>query len=121
MREVLHPGLHSWYLRRMNDSWIALADRRGLRLLVLETSHAIRFLLRRAERENAECFWVVLTPYHARFINDQRALGDAATALRTLEQLATNMGRLLPQEPALPVWLPEYVTIPEKHDREWDY
>lgn len=105
----------------MNDSWIALADQRGLKLLVLETSHAIRFLLRRAERENAECFWVVLTPSHAQFINYQREQGDADAALRSLSQLATNMGRLTPQEPALPVWLPEYVTIPEQHDREWDY
>jgi len=89
----------------MNDSWIALADRHGLKLLILETSHTIRFMLRRAERQKAECFWVVLTPHHAQFIEQMLRLGDAAAALRLLEHLATNMGRIVPNEPAVPAWL----------------
>jgi len=116
----LHTASFSWYEYLMNDSWIALADRRGLKLLVLETSHTIRFVLRRARRENAECFWTVLTPQHAQFIEQLLQMGSTAAALKLLEHLATDMGRIAPSEPPVPAWLPEYVTIPDDHDREWN-
>jgi len=104
----------------MNDSWIAIVDRRGLRQLVLESRHALPFLLRRASRQNAVCFWAVLTPQHAQFIEQRRLMGNTATALRLLEHLATDMGRIAPSEPPIPAWLPEDVTIPDDHDREWN-
>ena len=104
----------------MNDSWIALVDQHGLNSLVLETSHTVRFMLRRAERLNAECFWVVLTPQHANHIDQLTRLGNTAAALSLLERLAINMGRITPPGPTLRVWIPEGVTIPDDRDMEWN-
>lgn len=104
----------------MNDSWIALVDQHGLNSLVLETSHAVRFMLRRAERLNAECFWVVLTPQHAIQIEQLRRLGNTAAALSLLERLAINMGRITPPAPTLRVWIPDCVTVPDDRDMEWN-
>ena len=104
----------------MNDSWIAIVDRHGLRQLVLETSHALPFLLRRAARENAECFWAVLEQRHVEFIERLRCSGNSASALRWLEYLATDLGRICPHESPLPPWLPGDVTNPDGHDREWN-
>ena len=105
----------------MNDSWIAIVDRHGLRQLVLETSHALPFLLKRASRENAECFWAVLEPRHVEFIQRLRRLGNPVSALRWMEYLATDFGRVTPCESPVPAWLPDDVTIPDGHDREWGY
>ena len=105
----------------MNDSWIAIVDRQGLRQLVLETSHALPFLLKRATRENAECFWAVLEPQHVEFIQRLRRLGNPVSALRSLEYLASDLGRVSPCESAIPPWLPDDVTIPDRHDREWSF
>ena len=104
----------------MNDSWIALVDQHGLNSLVAETSHAVRFMLLRAERIEAECFWVVLTPQHALNIEQLRRVGNQEFALQLLELLAINMGRIVPPEPALKVWTPENVTIPDDRDMEWN-
>ncbi|HBE68529.1 MAG TPA: hypothetical protein DDW52_10315 [Planctomycetaceae bacterium] len=103
----------------MNDSWIAIADRRGLKQLVLETSHALPFLLKRANRENAECFWAVLEPRHAQFIQRLRRLGNPISALRWLEYLAIDLGRVSPCESHLRLWFPDDVTIPDRRDRDW--
>lgn len=103
----------------MNDSWIAIADRRGLRQLVLETKHAVCFLLRRASRENVECFWAVLEPQHAEFVEQLRRTGNSAAALRWLEHLATDFGRIAPSELHIPQWLRDDVTIPDNRDKEW--
>ncbi len=111
----------TWYLWKMNDSWIAIVDRRGLRLLVLETSHALPFLLRRASRQNAECFWAVLEPRHAVFIEHLRRTGSPNSALRWLEYLATDLGRVAPCDSSDPPWISEDVTIPHDRDREWNY
>ena len=109
----------SWYLWKMNDSWIAIVDRQGLRQLVLETSHAIPFLLRRASRENAECFWAVLQPQHAAFIEQLRCTGNLVAALRWLDYLATDVGRIAPTDSLIPSWLSDDVTIPDGHDKDW--
>jgi len=103
----------------MNDSWIALVDLTGLKLLVRENDHASLFLLRRASRENAECFWAVLEPRNAQFVERLRRSGHPAAAVRWLEYLATDLGRMTPSEQLLPPWLPEDVTIPDEHDKEW--
>ena len=105
----------------MNDSWIAIVDCKGLRQLVLETSHALPFLLRRALRENTECFWAVLEPRHVEFIERLRWSGNSAAALRWLEYLATDLGRISRDENYFPPWLPNDVTIPDDCDREWSY
>jgi len=105
----------------MNDSWIAIVDRQGLRQLVLETSHALPFLLRRASRQNAECFWVVLDSRHAEFIQRLRQAGSYFSALRWLEYLATDCGRASLNAPFIPAWIPEDVTISDDRDREWSY
>lgn len=105
----------------MNDSWIAIVDRTGLRKLVLETSHALPFLIRQATRENAECFWAVLEPQHVSFIERLRCTGNSVAALRWLDYLATDIGRITPNESVVPPWLSDDVTIPDGHDREWSY
>lgn len=105
----------------MNDSWIAIVDRTGLKQLVLETSHALPFLLRRASREDAECFWAVLEPHHVKFIERLRCTGNSRPALRWLEYLATDLGRISPDNSLVPPWLPDDVTIPDDCDREWSY
>ena len=103
----------------MNDSWIAIVDRRGLRQLVLESSHALPFLLKRASRQKAECFWAVLEPQHADFIERLQSAGNCAAALQWLEYLATDFGRFTPGDSLIPPWLPDDVTITDRHDREW--
>jgi len=105
----------------MNDSWIAIVDRQGLRQLVLETSHALPFLLRRASRQNAECFWVVLDSRHAEFIQRLHQAGSCFSALRWLEYLATDCGRVALNAPFMQAWIPEDVTIHDDRDREWSY
>ena len=105
----------------MNDSWIAIVDRHGLRQLVLETSHALPFLLKRASRENAECFWAVLEPKHAEFIQQLKRFGNPVSALRWLEYLATDLGRICSVESPIPLCLPDDVTIPDRHDKEWSF
>ena len=103
----------------MNDSWIAIADESGLKSLVLEQEHTACFASRRAARENASCFWVVLTPQHAGFINQQLCIGAPADALAWLEKLATGAGRITPSKPLVPHWLSDHVTIPDQRDRDW--
>ena len=73
-----------------------------------------------AERLNAECFWVVLTPQHAIQIEQLRRLGNTAAALSLLERLAINMGRITPPAPTLRVWIPDCVTVPDNRDMEWN-
>lgn len=86
---------------------------------MVETSHALPFLLRQASRENAECFWAVLEPRHADFIEQLRRTGNLVSALRWLEYLATDLGRISPDISPVPPWLPDDVTIPADCDREW--
>ena len=105
----------------MNDSWIAIVDRKGLRQLVLETSHALPFLIRRASREDVECFWAVLEPQHVNFIERLRRSGNSTSTQRWLEYLATDLDRMSLDDPAIPRQLPGDVTIPDDHDREWNY
>lgn len=102
----------------MNDSWIAIANVSGLLSLVLEEEHAIRFMHRRAKRENAVCFWAVLARHHAGFIQQKLRDGDNAAALAWLERLASDLGRIPPPEVSIPEWLWEYVTIPDERDTE---
>ncbi|PHQ37034.1 hypothetical protein CEE69_01290 [Rhodopirellula bahusiensis] len=105
----------------MNDSWIAIVDRKGLRQLVLETSHALPFLIRRASREDVECFWAVLEPQHVIFIERLRRSGNATSALRWVDYLATDVGRMSLDDSTVPPQLPVDVTIPDNRDREWNY
>lgn len=91
----------------MNDSWIAVANQSGLKMLVRETPHAAHFLMRRAMRENAECFWAVLQPDHAKFIRLHIEDGTRQEALRWLEHLALDIGRMSMPIPAIVSWPPD--------------
>ncbi|TWU34915.1 hypothetical protein [Novipirellula artificiosorum] len=102
----------------MNDSWIAIADGFVLKSLLLEEAHTVRFALRRAERENAACLWVVLQRQHAGFIQQQLALGARADALMWLDRLALDIGRVIQPELADPVWMVDCVTSFEQHAKE---
>lgn len=102
----------------MNDSWIALANLSGLKALVLEEKHALPFMHRRAGRENALCFWAVLAPHHAGFIQQKLREGDHVAALAWLDRLASDLGRISPPEVCHPDWICEYVTIPDERDTE---
>ncbi len=104
----------------MNDSWIALVDCNGLKLLVRETPHAVPFLLRRAQRQNAACFWVVLESRQAQFIEHLLHLGAKSDALRWLEHLAIDFGSIPSPIITYPTWLMESVTSPYDCDTEWN-
>lgn len=86
--------------------------------MVLEEEHTSRFVVKRAARENASCFWAVLQPCHARFVGQLLLRGEFVDSLHWLERLASDVGRIVPPEPNLPEWLPEDVTISDEHDRE---
>ena len=103
----------------MKDSWIALADRDGLNLLVRETPHVVPFLLRRAQRQNAVCFWVVLESRQALFIEHLMQMGANLDALHWLEHLAIDFGSIPSPKQTYPTWLLESVTVPHDCDTEW--
>lgn len=78
----------------MNDSWIAIVDRTGLKQLVLETSHVLPFLMRRASHKDFECFWTVIEHSHARWIKHLIEMEQHELALKALNQVSTNAGTI---------------------------
>lgn len=110
----------SWYPLKMITSWIAIVNRQGLRLLVLETPHALPFMLKRAARENAVCFWAVLHSEQAAFVEALRQSGNPQAALKWMEYLAREVGRIIPSEPLSDAQHRGHVTYSDGHDMEWN-
>ena len=102
----------------MNDSWIAFVDQHGLKSLVLESRVAEQRGLH-ATCKNAQCYWVILEPQHARFIDQVRAAGNSKSALQLLNRLAIGLGQIATKATVLPVWQSDDVTIPDRRDRDW--
>ena len=96
-----------------------MVDEEGLKELVLETRHAVPFLLRRASRQHAECFWVVLEPQHVEFIQRLKQVGNPMSALRWLEYLASDFGRLLPFDFQLPLCGSADTALVDLHETSW--
>lgn len=88
---------------------------------MLESPHALPFLLKRAARENAVCFWAVLHSDQAEFVEELRQSGSPQAALKWLEYLARELGRIAPSEPVRDSRHPGDVTHPDGHDMEWNY
>ncbi len=80
----------------MKDSYLGIADQHGLRTLVPETEHGGSFLVRRAERMNAICFWVVIDRFYVGAILAELDRGEAGNSLQMLQILADEIGCLLP-------------------------
>jgi len=80
----------------MRKAYLGIAGPCGLHLLVPETTHAATFLVRRAERLNAVCFWTVIDDAFCYAIRMELEHGESANALRLLQFLADEMGTILP-------------------------
>jgi len=76
----------------MRDSYLGLADRSGLRLLIPEREHVSRFLTRRALRESSVCLWAVIDTVHHQAISAELLSGEWLNALCLLELLAVDFG-----------------------------
>jgi hypothetical protein len=80
----------------MKDSYLGIADQYGLRTLVPETEHGGSFLVRRAQRMNAVCFWVVIDRLYVDAVLAELERGEADNSLQMLQLLADEIGSLLP-------------------------
>lgn len=80
----------------MRKSYIGILDRSGLSVLLPEAEHVDRFLLRRALRKNAVCFWAVMDDAVAQSIRMELSVGQHQNAARLLQLLATDYGAILP-------------------------
>ena len=81
----------------MRKSYIGILDRSGLKILLPETRHVDRFLLRRALRENAVCFWAVMDEAVATSIFSELNFGQHQNAARLIHLLANDYGAILPE------------------------
>ncbi len=72
----------------MRKAYLGIAEPAGLHVLVPETAHAAGFLVRRAERLRAVCFWAVIDDafYVALCLELER--GERLNALRLLQLLS---------------------------------
>ncbi len=80
----------------MKEAYLGIADRNGLKMLVPETDHGGSFLVKRAQRMQAVCFWVVVERAYVTTILNELDRGEATNALSLLQILADGMGSLLP-------------------------
>ena len=87
---------------------------------MLETPHALPFMLKRAARENGVCFWAVLHAEQAAFVERLRQSDNPQAALKWLEYLAREVGRIVPSDPFSDGRDPSYVTDSDGHDMEWN-
>lgn len=85
-----------WYLIRMRKSYIGILNHSGLDVLLPETQHVDQFLLRRALRENALCFWAVIDDSLFDAIRNELVAGEKRNAARLLQLLAADCGSILP-------------------------
>jgi hypothetical protein len=80
----------------MRTAYLGIADRAGLRTLVIETSHASRFLVARASRMNAVCFWVVIDDAFAASVRMELDCGERRNAMTLLQLLLDDIGTIIP-------------------------
>lgn len=85
-----------WYVSGMRKSYIGILNQAGLDTLLPEENHIDRFLLRRAMRENAVCFWAVIDDSEYVTIQQELAFGQKQNAVRLLQILAIDSGAILP-------------------------
>ena len=80
----------------MRNSYIGILNHAGLSVLVPEEHNVDRFLLRRAIRENALCFWAVIDDAVVTAIRTELSFGQTKNAARLLQILAFDCGTILP-------------------------
>ena len=80
----------------MKTAYLGIADSSGLRLLIPEREHAARFLVRRAFRWNAVCFWAVIDDAFYLTVRTELERGESHNALRLVQLLASDIGTVLP-------------------------
>jgi len=100
----------------MSESWIAIRNHAGLLSLERETCEAVQRALSYVGHKKAESFWAVLPIGDDWLIREALCAGHLKVALRLLQSHSTHAGPLIPGEPDS-----QYVTIPDRHDREWSY
>lgn len=81
----------------MRQSYIGILNHSGLSVLVPDENHVDRFLLRRALRENALCFWAVIDDAVVESIRAEMSFGQTQNAARLLQLVALDCGSILPQ------------------------
>lgn len=92
----LRTAFELWYFIRMRKSYIGILNHSGLDVLLPETQYVDQFLLRRALRENALCFWAVIDDSLFDAIRNELAAGEKRNAARLLQLLASDCGSILP-------------------------
>ncbi len=75
----------------MRNSYIGILNHAGLSVLVPEEHNVDRFLLRRAMRENALCFWAVIDDAVVETIRAELSFGQTQDAARLLQLLAFDL------------------------------
>lgn len=82
----------------MMKSYVGIVSKSGIELFYPEDPATVRFLWRRAQRQNGRvaCFWGVLSEEAAEFIQIEVALGWNREALDHLQQHARDYGFILP-------------------------
>lgn len=79
----------------MTNSYLVIASAAGLELIVEETAHAERFLMRRCggrRRGHESCYWAYLETKNAELIRWLVACGQRRPALWLLNQAALEAG-----------------------------
>jgi len=82
----------------MMKSYVGIVSKSGIEFLYPEDPATVRFLWRRAQRQNGRvaCFWGVLSGEDAEFIQIEIALGWNREALDHLQQHARDYGFIVP-------------------------
>ena len=80
----------------MRKAYLGIVDHTGLRMLVPETGDAQRFMLRRAVRSKAVCFWSVIDEALVAAIRMELERGQFEDALCLLQLLAHDLGAIPP-------------------------
>ena len=82
----------------MMKSYVGIVSKSGIEAFYPEDPATVRFLWRRAQRQNGRvaCFWGVLSGEAAEFIQIELALGWNREALDHLQQHARDYGFIVP-------------------------
>ncbi|MHC4880785.1 MAG: hypothetical protein ACYTGL_30390 [Planctomycetota bacterium] len=90
----------------MKTSFVGIASPSGLELMVPESDHVIRFLMRRAyrsKRTGAVCFWAIMDEAIAITVTDLLHSGRPEHALLVIQMLAVETGSFCPDSSDWPV------------------